>query len=58
MMLVCSFKVTLGKKIVCQTNNIMHYIVLYTVQTYVTYFRLPTIKQCLSYNESKVVLNK
>ena len=28
MMLVCSFKVTLGKWIVCKRNNIMHYIVL------------------------------
>ena len=34
MMLVCSFKVTLGKRIVCERNNIMHYIMLKPVQTY------------------------
>ena len=30
-MLVCSFKVTLGKSIVSQSNNIMHYIMFLTV---------------------------
>ena len=51
-MLVCSFKVTLGKLIVCQCNNIMHYIVLHTVQTSVTFNRVPLHKQRLSYHES------
>ena len=37
MMLVCSLKVTLENLMICRSNNIMHYIVLQTVQTYVTF---------------------
>ena len=54
MIIVCSFKVTLGKRIVCESNNIMHYIMLKPVQTMSTFTRLTTYKQCLSYNESKI----
>ena len=57
-MLVCSFKVILGKLIVCQSNNIMHYIVLHTVQTWVTFNRLTLFTQCLSYHESKLFLDQ
>ena len=33
MMLVCWFNVTLGHGMICQSNNLMHYIVLQTVQS-------------------------
>ena len=33
MMLIDSFKVTLAKSVNCQSNNIMHYIMLKTVPT-------------------------
>ena len=41
---------------ICQSNNIMHYIVLQTVQTYVTFNSVTSYKQCLSYHESKFFL--
>ena len=53
MMLVCLFNVTLGKGMICQSNNLMHYIVLQTVHTLVTFNRVTSHKQCLSYIESK-----
>ena len=46
MMLVCSIKVTLGKCIICQSKNIMHYIMLKTVQTLSSFTRVTTYKQC------------
>ena len=55
-MLVCSFKVTLENLMICQSNYIMHYIVLQTVQTYVTFNSVTSYKQCLSYHESKFFL--
>ena len=55
-MLVCSFKVILRKLIVCQSNNIMHYIVLHTVQANVTFNTITLFTQCLSYHESKLFL--
>ena len=57
-MLVCSFKVTLGKRIVCQSNNIMHYIMLQTDKTKSALTRVTTYKQCLSYHESKFFLDQ
>ena len=56
MMLVCSFKVTLENLMICQSNNIMHYIVLQSVQTYVTFNSVTSYKQCLSYHKSKFFL--
>ena len=55
-MLVCSFKVNLENLMICQSNSIMHYIVLQTVQTYVTFNSVTSYKQCLSYHESKFFL--
>ena len=55
-MLVCSFKVTLEKRMICQSNNIMHYIVLQSVQTYDIFNSVTSYKQCLSYHESKFFL--
>ena len=55
-MLVCSFKVTLENLMICQSNSIMHYIVLQTVQTYVTFNSVTSYKQSLSYHESKFIL--
>ena len=55
-MLVCSFKVTLENLMICQSNNIMHYIVLQSVQTYVTFNSVTSYKRCLSYHESKFFL--
>ena len=43
---------------ICQSNNIMHYIVLQTVQTYVTFNSVTSYKQCLSYHESKIFLDQ
>ena len=37
----------------CQGNNTMHYIVLQSVQTYVTFNTVRSYKLCLSYRESK-----
>ena len=51
-MFVCWFKVTLGKLIVCQCNNIMYYDVMQTVQILVTFNRTTSHEQCLSYHES------
>ena len=50
-MLVCSFKVTLGMLIVCQSNNIMHYIVLHTVQTKVIFYSVTSYRQCVTYHK-------
>ena len=55
-MLVCSFKVNLENLMICQSNNIMHYIVLQSVQTYVTFNSVTSYKQYLSYHESKFFL--
>ena len=57
MMLVFSSKVELRKKIVCQENIIMHYIVLRTVRTPFIFNRLTSYKQCLSFPESKFFLD-
>ena len=56
MTLVCSFKVTLENLMICQSNNIMHYIVLQSVQTYVTFNSVTSNKQRISYHESKFFL--
>ena len=56
MILVCSFNVTLGNGMICQGNNIMHYIVLLSVHTMVTFNSVPSYKLCLNYHESKFFL--
>ena len=43
---------------ICQSNNIMHYIVLQSVQTYVTFNSVTSYNQCLSYHESKFFLDQ
>ena len=57
-MFVCWFEVTLEKLMICQSNNIMHYIVLETFHTLVTLHRVTSHEQCLSYHESKFVLDQ
>ena len=41
---------------ICQSNNIMHYIVLQTLQTDITFNSVTSNKQRLSYHESKFFL--
>ena len=53
MLLVCAFKGSMGKLTFCENSNIMHYIVLQTVQIYVTFYRETSHKQCLRYHKSK-----
>ena len=57
-MLLCSFKVTLGKRIVCQTHYITHYLMLQTVSTKATFSKMKTYKQCISSHESKYFLDQ
>ena len=56
-MLVFSLKVELKKKIDCQENNIIHYIVLHTVRTSFIFNRLTSYKRYLSFHESKFFLD-
>ena len=44
-MLVCSFKVTLKKRIVCQSRNKMDYILSQTVPSKATFTKVTTYKQ-------------
>ena len=37
----------------CQSNNIMHYIMLQSAPTKATFKRVTTYQQCLSYHETK-----
>ena len=55
MLLVVGLKL-LWESDLCQCNNIMHYNVLQSVQTYVTFNIVPSYKLCLNYHESNFFL--
>ena len=57
-MLACWFKVTLGKSMICESNDIMHCYVLQTFTTMVIFNRVTSHEQCLSSHESKISFNQ
>ena len=56
MILFCSINVTLAMVTLCRNNNIMHHIVLQTVQTYVRFNSVTSYKQCISYHKARSFL--